>query len=55
MKYVVVSVLLSVAASVVVTKIIAAYHFRVIDSYLKDLIEEAKKQIRKAATSRCRD
>lgn len=43
--------LLSVVVSAIVAKAIAAYHFKVIDSYVKDMIDLAKKHIEEAYTN----
>lgn len=45
-------IVVSAIVSAVVAKAIAAYHFKVIDSYVKDLIETAKKEITQAYISR---
>ena len=52
MKYVILAIVLSAISSAMVAKVIAAYHFKVIDSYVKDMIELAKEEIRKAYVSR---
>lgn len=58
MKEIVVAVLVSAAVSstmtLILTKAIAAYHFKVIDGYVKDMVEIAKEQIRKAYVNRDR-
>ena len=45
---VLVSAMISSTMTLILTKAIAAYHFKVIDSYVKDMIEVAKEQIRLA-------
>ena len=45
MKIVLVCVLASAITSYLVAKAIAAHHFKVIDSYVRDVIDLAKKQI----------
>ena len=56
MKEILVAVLISAVVSstmtLILTKAIAAYHFKVIDGYVKDMVEIAKKEIRKAYISR---
>lgn len=52
MEYVLLSILISGITSVVVTKIEATRYFKVVDSYVKDLIELAKKHIKEAYASR---
>lgn len=51
MKYIILCVLVSAGTSALVAKAIAAYHFRVIDSYVNDIVEIAKKEIQKAYIS----
>lgn len=56
MKEILVAVLVSAVVSstmtFILTKAIAAYHFKVIDGYVKDMVEIAKEQIRKAYINR---
>ena len=58
MKEILLTVLVSSVVSSVMTLIlarkIAAYHFKVIDGYVKDMVEIAKEQIRLAYVSRDR-
>lgn len=51
---VLVSATVSSAITLILTKAIAAYHFKVIDGYVKDMVEIAKEQIRKAYVNRDR-
>ena len=51
---VVVSAVVSSTMTMILTKAIAAYHFKVIDGYVKDVVEMAKEQIRKAYVNRDR-
>lgn len=39
-------VLLSTAASIITTKILAAYYFEIVDGYVKDVCDEAKKNMK---------
>lgn len=48
MKNTVISMAVAAIVSVVCNKILAAYTFKVIDSYVKDLIEMAKELVRDA-------
>lgn len=43
-----ITVAVSVIVSIITSRIIAAYHFKVTDSYVRDLIEFAKLQIKEA-------
>lgn len=43
-----ISIVVSIAVSIASNKILAAHTFNVIDDYVKDLIEVAKKSIRDA-------
>lgn len=56
MKEILVTVLVSSVVSsvmtLILTKAIAAYHFKVIDGYVKDMVEIAKEQILKAYINR---
>ena len=52
MKYILLPFLISVITSVVVTKIEAKRYFEVVNSYVNDLIELAKKHIEEAYASR---
>ena len=45
------TVAVAAVVALIVAKAIAAYHFQVIDSYVKDLIETAKKEIEQAYIS----
>lgn len=45
------TIAVSALISALVAKAIAAYHFRVIDSYVKDMIELAKREIESAYAS----
>lgn len=45
---VLVSAMVSSTMTLILTKAIAAYHFKVIDGYVKDMVEIAKEQIRLA-------
>lgn len=45
------TVVVSALISAIVAKTIAAYHFHVIDSYVKDMIELAKREIESAYAS----
>lgn len=49
---VLVSVVVSTTITLILTKEIAAYHFKVIDSYVKDMVDIAKEQIQKAFGNR---
>lgn len=49
---IIVSAVVSSAVTIVLTKKIAAHHFQVIDSYVKDVVEIAKKNIEAAYTNR---
>ena len=49
---VLVSAVVSSAMTLILIKAIAANHFKVIDSYVKDMVEIAKEQIRLAYLSR---
>lgn len=49
-----VSIVASALISALVAKTIAAYHFRVIDSYVKDMIELTKSEIELAYASQGR-
>lgn len=51
MIYVFISAAVSAVVSVIVTKIIAAHYFNVVDSYVKDLIELAKQYMEDAYIS----
>lgn len=46
------TVLISVVVSAIVSKIVAAYQFEVIDGYVKDMIEMAKREIANAYFNR---
>lgn len=58
MKGILVAVLVSAVVSstmtLILTKAIADYHFKVIDGYVKDMVEIAKEQIRKSYVNRDR-
>ena len=58
MKEILVAVLVSAVVSstmtLILTKAIAAHHFKVIDGYVKDMVEIAKEQIRIAYVNRDR-
>ncbi len=49
---VLVSAIVSAIISIVVYKAIAAYHFEVTDSYVKDVVKMAKDEIEKAYLNR---
>lgn len=51
---VLVSAVVSSAMTFILTKAIAAYHFKVIDGYVKEMVEIAKEQIRLAYVNRDR-
>ena len=51
MECVVVAVLASAIVSAIVAKTIAAYHFKVIDSYVREVVDVAKKEIETAKAS----
>ena len=51
---VLVSSLVSSVMTLILTRKIAAHHFKVIDGYVKDMVEIAKEQIRLAYVSRDR-
>lgn len=48
------SAVVSFATTLILTRKIAADHFKVIDGYVKDMVEIAKEQIRKAYISQDR-
>ena len=52
MKYIILIILVSSITAAIVAKAIAVYHFKVIDSYVEDMVEIAKVEIDKAYTSR---
>lgn len=52
MENLIVNILVAIVVSAISNKILAAYTFRVIDGYVKDIVEIAKQSIRNAHFSK---